>query len=120
MQAALFLTAQSAKVLVVGITDEAKDLFQMKEKGCYSSLLSKDITFVEGFKDLDDSAKNDLIEQLQPNVVILQGTEKVSLSQSKNHTYFEITCDIHQLDMYFSIIQLMNQVKTIQSRLNLN
>lgn len=118
MQAALFLTAQSAKVLVVGTTD-VTNLFQITKKGYCGSLLSKDITYVEEFKIADDK-KNDLIEQLQPNVVILQGTEEVSLRQSKNHTYFEITCDIHQLDTYFSICQLMNQVKTIQSRLNLN
>ena len=115
MDATLFQTEKSAKILVLS---EQDSLFETDESKMFGKLLKNDITFV---CKITYSTESELLAAIKPDVIIDLDKKipAISMDLSSGRAIPRIqNIDADMLKLYHNYFLLINQIKQIRGQLN--
>lgn len=117
MEANLFQTNKSVKILVLG---EEKSLFTL-ETNVFGKLLKNDIEHVG---TISDSSEKDMLSAIKPDIIIdlvKKEGQTVTLDVSAGLVIPRIqNIDVNQLKQYYEIFLLIDQIKQIKGQLKID
>lgn len=116
MDATLFQTEKSAKILVLS---EQDSLFETDESKMFGKLLKNDITFV---CKITYSTESELLAAIKPDVIIDfdKKIPAISMNLSSGRAIPRIqNIDADMLKLYHNYFLFINQIKQIRGQLNI-